>query len=534
MRIPGASLSLITAMLMAMSSIPSVAAPEAETPHVIGGGEIQAEGQRGVVVINAAKGDYIEGNLSVTVGSFDLDVIGSDGAHIRRLITAATGETAFRFVSGGGGEQLAVTSGSGKGKWQLSIVQQLAIEQQRPPEVVYESPSIAALAGDIARGGGTDAFWQKIDTQGTPLVEPSGDGKVIMTFLARGAQRNVRLFGGPSGDHENLLRLGNSDVWYRSFIVPDSTRLSYQLAYDVPDIPGNARQRRVAILATAKADPFNRHPWPEVAPDAFNQESVVELANAPPQPWVREKGNPKGTLRSFPVTAAQLGNTRDITIYTPPGWDRSRDDTVLLFVFDAKEYLSKVPVPLILDNMIAAGAVPPVVAVFVANPDRNARARELPGNDAFADFMAGELLPRVISETGMKAVASRTVLAGSSYGGLASATVALRHPQAFGNVLSLSGSFWWHPQASAPTRPEYVASLVSSLKRRENLRFFLSAGLFEVGSGGIAGILDTTRHLRDVLEAKGYPVIYRDYAAGHDYFAWRGALADGMIALFGK
>ena len=229
--------------------------------------------------------------------------------------------------------------------------------------------------------------------QGTPLVEEGREGHKIVTFLGCGATRNIRLFGAPSGDHEELQRLGASDIWFKSFEVPDGTRLSYQLAFDVPDVPGTARDRRIAILATAKADPLNRHPWPADAVDAYNQDSVLELADAPPQPWLAEKGSPKGKLESLSIESLILGNRRDITIYRPSGFDPADERSVLLFVFDADQYLERVPVPRILDNMIAAGALPPVVAVFVANPDREARARELPANPAFADFMAKELYP---------------------------------------------------------------------------------------------------------------------------------------------
>lgn len=67
------------------------------------------------------------------------------------------------------------------------------------------------------------------------------------------------------------------------------------------------------------------------------------------------------------------------------------------------------------------------------------------------------------------------------------------------------------------------------------MRVFLSAGLFEMGhSGGTASILDTNRHLRDVLQAKGVPLIYREYAGGHDYIIWRGTMSDGLTALFAR
>ena len=39
------------------------------------------------------------------------------------------------------------------------------------------------------------------------------------------------------------------------------------------------------------------------------------------------------------------------------------------------------------------------------------------------------------------------------------------------------------------------------------------------------------RHLRDVLLAKGYDVIYREVGGGHDFVHWRAMLADGLMTL---
>ena len=51
------------------------------------------------------------------------------------------------------------------------------------------------------------------------------------------------------------------------------------------------------------------------------------------------------------------------------------------------------------------------------------------------------------------------------------------------------------------------------------------------GNGG--AILEPSRHMRDVLLAKGYEVHYQQFNSGHDYLNWRGTLADGLIALVG-
>lgn len=70
-----------------------------------------------------------------------------------------------------------------------------------------------------------------------------------------------------------------------------------------------------------------------------------------------------------------------------------------------------------------------------------------------------------------------------------------------------------------------------SVSPRLPLRFHLEAGLFELGHDGQSGIRDTTRHLRDVLLAKGYVVSHREYSAAHGYEHWRVSFAEGILAL---
>jgi len=475
-------------------------------------------------------GDYVAGFVDGgAVGAITVDLADAEGRPVRRLVTAGRGRSEFRFVAESTGLVLQVTAATATNAT-IGLSQRLTPEQQKLSPQPPLSSTIASLVADIAAGGTTDAFWKDVEQAGTPLVEPGPNGKAILTFLYRGARKSVRIFGAPSGDHDEMLRLAGTDVWYRSYLVPADTRLSYKLAPDVPDLPGSARERRIAILSTAQADPLNRHPWPADAVDRFNRESIVALPAAPAQPWLDAGKAPAGKVTDGSIASPRLGNSRQIAIYRPPGFEPDRPDNLLLFVFDGPEYQSKVPTPRMLDALIAAGVLPPTVAIFVANADREARGRELPGNSAFADFMAEELLPRVL----MKHDAARTILAGSSFGGLAAATIAFRHPARFGNAISLSGSFWWHPPGSDPASPNHVAALFARSPRLP-VRFFLSAGLFEASSPSHGdGILETSRHLRDVLVAREYDVTYRDYAGGHDYIVWRGALADGLLALFGK
>jgi len=494
---------------------------------------VETAGKAVTLPFTAAPGDYLRGRLDVTAGRFDLDLVDADGRPWRRLLDDVGLSGDFQFVAGNAPAAFRLLPGPEGGTGRLTLTLRLPLAEQKPPDIVYDSPAIAGVAKDIAAGGATDAFWLSVAASGTPLVERTEDGETLLTFLYRGAARNVRLVGAPSGDHEWLDRLGASDIWFKSFRVPADTRLSYQLAPDVPELPGTPRERRVALLATAQADPLNREPWPADAPDRFNMKSTVTLPGAPTQPGMENAASPKGSFTRFRFASQRLGNTRDIAIYTTVGFEAADPAAVMLIVFDGRAYQREVPTPTILDALAGDGRLPPTLAVFVDNPDPAARSRELPDNPDFAAFLADDLLPEVRARTGFSPPPSRTALAGSSYGGLAALTVALRRPDAFGNALSLSGSFWWSPPGTPADTGNLVARRVAT-SERQPVRFFLSAGLFEREHGGADGILETSRHLSDVLTARGYDVTAREYAGGHDYFVWRGALADGLLALFGR
>jgi len=421
--------------------------------------------------------------------------------------------------------------------------------QQQP----LESPRLQRLRAALAAGEGSAAFWRDIAASSAPLVEPGANAQeALVTFLWRGtpATRSVKLSWAMRSEQGfALARLAHSDVWFLTLRLPAGLRASYQLVPDAPVPPGADRMARArAEDAAARPDPLNpaAH-WPPapgrapVAAESTAPRSVLRLPGALQEPWLASPAAPRGTLAHARLASSRLGNERDVSIYLPAG-AASAQLLPLLVLFDREAYLDRVDVPALLDALIAQRRIPPLAAVFVGHPAPALRATELPANPAFADFLAHELLPWLRARHPAVSPDARDVVAaGSSYGGLAAAWAGLRHPQAFGNVLALSGSFWWGPR-NVPRQPDFDRWgegewLTREFARSERLplRFFITAGLMEItltGDGG--GILDTSRHLRTVLQAKGYPVHYQEFAGGHDYYAWRGELAQGLIALLGE
>ena len=203
----------------------------------------------------------------------------------------------------------------------------------------------------------------------------------------------------------------------------------------------------------------------------------------------------------------------------------------LLVLFDGRAYLDYVPTPIILDNLIAEGRLPPTVAVIVGNPDPATRSRELPCHAPFAAFLADELLPWVRANYRVATDPARVTIGGSSYGGLAASYAALAHPELFGRVLSQSGSYWWAPGGE---RRRTNGSRLTSPRRVPWHHASISMSAFtkraRCGEGGPDQIV-ANWHFRDALRANGYRVAYAEFVGGHDYLCWRGTLADGLLAL---
>lgn len=409
-----------------------------------------------------------------------------------------------------------------------------------------DSPRLAALQRDLAAGapGALDAFWAEIAARGAPLVEPIADDarNMLVTFLWRGGDEceNVVVWSSVTGfdiPGNQMARLPGSDVWYLTARVRGDVRTVYRLAPNDPLTPLFGSPDFHARTAGWRPDPLNprTYTFPKDDEDPEDSEavtSVLELPGAPPQPWcARRPEVPAGRVEMFRLRSEILGNERRVWIYTPPGYAPGGEPCGLLLLFDGLAYQKLVPAPVILDNVIAAGRIPPLVAVLVDSLGEEIRGRELPANPAFADYLAQELVPWVREGYHVATDPARCVVAGSSFGGLAAAFAGLRHPELFGNVLSQSGSYWWKPDEDEEY--EWYARQFA-LAERAPLRFYLDVGILEFMSahGGPSQVF-ANRHMRDVLRAKGYSVHYAEFGGGHDYLCWQGTLADGLLALIG-
>jgi len=247
------------------------------------------------------------------------------------------------------------------------------------------------------------------------------------------------------------------------------------------------------------------------------------------------QGVSQGKLESHTMVDSTYHRSRQVWIYTPPGYDaKATTPYPLIVAFDGDEYRDTMPLPTVLDTLLAAGKAPAFVAVLIDNGEGAVRIGDLGNAPRMADFLAKQLMPWVRKRWRVTPDPKRVIVTGSSAGGLAASYVAFTRPQLFGNVWSQSGAFWRGAESSNGAPYEWLTAQVKAAPPKP-VRFVLDVGALEdhatLGGAG-PNFLAASRRFRDALEAKGYDVTYTEVPGGnHAPQWWKTRLADGIVLL---
>jgi enterochelin esterase-like enzyme len=418
----------------------------------------------------------------------------------------------------------------------LLVVTELGFGQQPThfPADLDDSAAIVRLKREVPANStiAVKRFWEEVARRGTPLIEPISNKKnySLVTFVWRGAEdtRNVVIFDGIAGfdAKDRMERVAGTDVWYKSYRVRNDARFAYNFSPNdslepFDEVKGDEAMKK--RLAAFRADPLNPRHCPTTFGAYGTDSSWVELPNAGPLLWESSmKGVAQGKLIETTFHSDILRRDKKLWVYTPAGFSQRDAPYPLLVLFDGDR--NSMWMPKVLDLMIARRQIPPIVAVMTDESTPSIRTTELPCNPEFADFLAKELVPWARKHYSATTSPKRTIVSGSSYGGLAAVFAGLRHPEVFGNVISLSGSFWWKPEGSAQS--EWLVQQMAQSPKRP-LRFYLEVGLMEVGAVGIDQV-GSNRRMHQTLVAKGYPTGYAEYDGGHSFLNWSEGMVHGL------
>jgi enterochelin esterase family protein len=229
---------------------------------------------------------------------------------------------------------------------------------------------------------------------------------------------------------------------------------------------------------------------------------------------------PAGTVEPLTLRSRHLGNGRKARVYLPAGYAAGTARYPVVYLQDGEDTLAYGVIDAILDNLIAGGTLPPLIAVLVPPVRREA---EYLRNPAFEAFFVEEVVPAVDAAYRTVAAPAGRVVGGASFGGLASASLALGHPEVFGGFISQSGAY-------RDLLPDLLGLAARPGTARP--RAWLDVGILEADMNG-RDLVGPNRRLRDALAAGGFPLRYLEVPEGHSWGSWRARLGEAIAFALG-
>ncbi len=171
---------------------------------------------------------------------------------------------------------------------------------------------------------------------------------------------------------------------------------------------------------------------------------------------VRRDDVPQGEVIKMPEWESKIfkDTIRDWWIYVPAQYNANQPAALMVFQ-DGQRFgdeQGRWRVPIVFDNLIAQGEMPPTIAVLI-NPghDKNRkrvknkssnRSLEYDGlGDRYSRFLLEEILPEVERKYNISDDPKMRAIGGSSSGGICAFTAAWERPDSFSKVYSSVGSF---------------------------------------------------------------------------------------------
>ncbi len=355
----------------------------------------------------------------------------------------------------------------------------------------------------------SEAITNFLEQHSFPLV----DGPLV-TFVYRGDVKAVELqhwiFGLESS--QAFQRVDGTDFWHLETEIPPESRVEYKLILEHAN--GDMELIR---------DPLNG----AVAHDPFGSNSVCAGEGYERPDWTLpdEDARP-GSLEHRRIQSAAFGNRREVTVYLPARYRRTRRYP-LLVVHDGADYMVFSALKTVLDNLIHRLEIPPMVVALTESGDR---LREYADDPRQAQFTVEELVPALEQRYSLVGRPDARALMGASFGGVASLSTAWRHPGFFGRLLLQSGSFAFTDIGTNPRGPAFepVVRFMNEFRKapgRPAERIFLSCGTYE-------SLIYENRSLVPRLQQAGMTVRFVEARDGHNWENWRDRLRVGLCWLF--
>ncbi|MBN2765362.1 MAG: esterase [Paludibacteraceae bacterium] len=251
---------------------------------------------------------------------------------------------------------------------------------------------------------------------------------------------------------------------------------------------------------------------------------------------------PHGTVSKRWYDSPGLKMDRRMTIYTPPGYETSKEKYPVLYLLhgaggDEEAWMNLGRASQILDNLIAQGKVKPMIVVM---PNGNVSQDAAPGegSDGFykPQFMAPQtmdgtyeanfmdIVKFVESNYRVKTDKADRAIAGLSMGGFHSFHISRYYPNTFDYVGLFSAALMPREDATGKVYNDIDGTLK---KQMEN-----GYKLYWIGIGKTDFLYDANKEFRQKLDGMGMKYSYTETEGGHIWRNWRVYLSEFTPLLF--
>ncbi|HPA87012.1 MAG TPA: alpha/beta hydrolase-fold protein [Bacteroidales bacterium] len=251
---------------------------------------------------------------------------------------------------------------------------------------------------------------------------------------------------------------------------------------------------------------------------------------------------PHGSVTRRWYNSPSLGQDRRITIYTPPGYEKSSESYPVLYLLhgmggDEEAWINLGRTSQILDNLIAQGRAKPMIVVM---PNGNVAQEAAPGESSLGFYKPAMQLPNTMDgkyeetfkdiiqfvESSYRVVPEKSAraIAGLSMGGFHSLHISRFYPQTFGYIGLFSAAILADEKVTSKVYENFDETL--------NLQMTNGYKLYWIGIGKTDFLYKYNQEFRKKLDDIKMPYEYRESEGGHTWTNWRVYLSEFVPKLF--
>jgi enterochelin esterase family protein len=240
---------------------------------------------------------------------------------------------------------------------------------------------------------------------------------------------------------------------------------------------------------------------------------------------------PHGAVSEIEYWSRTLGIKRRAHVYTPPGYMKGAAKYPVLYLVhgagDSDDSWTSVGhANYILDNLIAAGKVKPMIVVMPNGhtPDRPSGGDMLNNND-FGNDLLKDLIPYVEGSFRTLNTPDTRAMAGLSMGGAHTIRNGLTHPELFHYIGIFSMGLGMQPGSKDVENYEQANDAALKRDAKDLKLVYYAIGKDDFLHGTVAPT-------RGILDKYGIKHVFHESDGGHTWINWRQYLADFAPRLF--